>query len=262
VTFPAPLPRGLAALIEGYRTTRDTVGESGGLIHRLDAPGRPTLFLKQGEGRVATDIADEYARWRWLQRYLPAPPLIAFVEEAGGAWLLSAALSGTPAHGWIAANPARRADAVRRMARYLRRLHALATDTCPFNAALPIRLAAARANIDAGLVPEDEFDDARAGWSAERVWNHLHELLPIDAQPVVTHGDYSLDNIFLDEAGDVTGVIDLGRLGVADRYQDLAILLNCLNEFDVALGPVLFDAYGEAPDARRTEVHLLLDELF
>lgn len=260
--FSVPLPKGIAALIDGYRATRDAIGESGAVIHRLDAPGIPSLYLKQGSGQFATDIADEHARLRWLQGRLPVPRLIAFAEEEGKAWLLSEGLPGTAAYAWLEGNPGRRAEAVAGMARFLRRLHALPAAHCPFDASLAVRLVAARANIDAGRVPEDEFDDARAGWSAEQVWDALQALLPIEGDPVVTHGDYSLDNIFLDEAGEVTGVIDLGRLGVADRYQDLAILLNCLGEFDAGLGAVLFEAYGETPDPRRIEAHLLLDELF
>lgn len=257
-----PLPHGWAERLAAYRARRDTIGESGSVIYRLDSPGRPSLFLKQGAGTVADDIADEYARLRWLQGRLPVPRLVAYADETGSAWLLSEALSGTPAYAWLGAETARRGAAIVGFARFLRRLHALPIATCPFNAALPLRLAAARCNIDAGRVAEDEFDYARAGWTAERVWDRLHALLPVGADPVVTHGDFSLDNIFLDAAGEVIGVIDVGRLGTADRYQDLAILLNCLDEFDPALGRLLFEAYGEPPDPRRIELHLLLDELF
>lgn len=256
------LPKGWGERLRGSAAIRDTIGQSGGVIHRLEAPGGAARYLKQGSGPIAQDIADEYARLRWLQGRLPVPRLIAFAEEADHAWLLTDAIPGTAAYAWLEAHPKRRAAAVAGIARFLRRLHALPVETCPFNAALPLRLAAARANIDAGRIDEDEFDEARAGWSAEQVWDRLHALLPIEAEPVVTHGDYSLDNIFLDEAGEVTGVIDLGRLGVADRCQDLAILLNCLGEFDSALGAVLFETYGTARDDRRIEVHLLLDELF
>ncbi|MBX9796319.1 APH(3') family aminoglycoside O-phosphotransferase [Sphingomonas sp.] len=260
--FPAPLPADWPTRLAGYAATRDSIGESGAIIHRLAAPGRPTLYLKQGSGTVARDIADEYARLRWLQGRLPVARLVAFAEEGGTAWLLTEALAGQAAYAWLEAHPERRAEAVAGLARFLRRLHALPAETCPFNAALPLRLAAARARIDAGLVETEEFDEVRAGWSAEQVWDRLHALFPVEAAPVVTHGDYSLDNIFLDDSGAVTGIIDVGRLGVADRHQDLAILLNCLGEFDAALAPALFAAYGTTPDPRLIELHLLLDELF
>lgn len=60
-----------------------------------------------------------------------------------------------------------------------------------------------------------------------------------------------------------SGCIDVGRLGVAGRYQDLAILWNGLREFDGALGARLFARYGiGVPDERRLRFHLTLDECF
>ena len=87
-------------------------------------------------------------------------------------------------------------------------------------------------------------------------------LLPFESQRVVTRGDYSLDNILLDD-GVVTGCIDLGRLGAADPYQDLAIIGKNLEEFGSELQDLLFRAYGiEHPDSRRIQFHLCLDEFF
>ena len=91
----------------------------------------------------------------------------------------------------------------------------------------------------------------------------LGESLPADGLRVVSHGDFSLDNLLMSAEGEVTGVIDVGRAGIADRYRDLAILANCLDDFGPALSEVFFSAYGIAtPDARKLEFHLLLDECF
>jgi aminoglycoside 3'-phosphotransferase-1 len=61
----------------------------------------------------------------------------------------------------------------------------------------------------------------------------------------------------------VVGCIDVGRGGIADRYQDLAILWNCLGEFDGELQARLFQRYGIAePDRRKLAFHLMLDEMF
>lgn len=46
------------------------------------------------------------------------------------------------------------------------------------------------------------------------------------ADTVVCHGDLCLPDIILDpQTLDVSGFVDLGRLGLADRYADLALLL-------------------------------------
>ena len=256
------LPSSLAEIVAGYRATPNLVGESGGVIHQLDAVGRPTLFLKQGGGRVATDIADEYARLRWLQGRWQVPALSSYAETEAGAWLLTTALPGRAAHGWLENHPDRRETAMRSIAKFLRQMHAEPTATCPFNASLDLRSADAAANAAAGRVDLDELDPEREGWSAEQLWDHFQRLLPIEADRVVTHGDFSLDNIFLDEDGAVTGCLDLGRVGVADRYQDLAILWNCLREFDPGLAEAMFEAYGVAPDRAKIELHLLFDEFF
>lgn len=90
----------------------------------------------------------------------------------------------------------------------------------------------------------------------------MHRLLPLAPDPVVTHGDFSLDNLLIVE-GKVVGCIDVGRAGIADRYQDLAVLWNCLEEFEPSLQERLVAQYGIAdPDRRKLQFHLLLDELF
>ncbi|WP_066650663.1 MULTISPECIES: APH(3') family aminoglycoside O-phosphotransferase [Sphingomonas] len=256
------LPSSLAEIVAGYRANPSLVGESGAVIHQLDAVGRPVLFLKQGGSRVATDIVDEYARLRWLQGRWQVSAIVGYAETEAGAWLLTTALPGRAAYGWLEDHPDRRETAMRSIAAFLRLMHAEPIATCPFDASLDLRSADAAANVVAGRVDLDDLDPEREGWSAEQLWDHFQRLLLLDADPVVTHGDFSLDNIFLDDDGTVTGCLDVGRVGVADRYQDLAILWNSLREFDLGLAEAMFEAYGVAPDREKIELHLLFDEFF
>ena len=141
---------------------------------------------------------------------------------------------------------------------FLRRLHAIPVEACPFSGDHAHRLAIARARIDAGLVDVDDFDEERRGWTAEAVWNELNDLLPLAPDPVVAHGDFSLDNLIV-EGHAVVGCIDVGRTGIADRYQDLAILWNCLHEFGPALQARLLRQYGfSSPDRRTLQFHLTI----
>lgn len=257
------VPASLAPAVVGYRWARDRVGESGATIHRLHGkPGAPELFLKQGRGATADDITDEVTRLRWLAARLPVPAVIQFVRTPDEAWLLMTAMPGKTAAQLMVANSDDRPAIVDALASFLRRLHAIPVEQCPFRGDHAYRLAQARERIDAGLVDEDDFDAEREGWTAEQVWDALQRLLPMASDRVVTHGDFSLDNLLMLD-GEVVGCIDAGRLGVADRYQDLAILWNGLGAFDAPLRDRFLASYGVAELAHdRLDFHLMLDELF
>lgn len=197
VRAPA-VPAGLAAAVSGRTWFRDSVGESGCAVHRLAGEGGSDLYLKSGSGPQLDDLVDEMVRLRWLAAHLPVPPLHGFVLERDSGWMLTARLPGRTAYQILEDDPA--------MA------PALAVSLAHF-----LRLAAARDRVDAGLVDETDFGDARIGMSAEQVWAEMMAGRPPTFDRVVTHGDFSLDNLLVVE-GTVTGCIDLGRVGIADRW--------------------------------------------
>lgn len=258
-----PLPAYLSAPLAGYRWARDNVGESGAEVYRLHGKiGAPDLFLKHGKDAVASELADEMVRLRWLAKHIPAPVVEGFFATQNEAWLLMTALPGQTAYQLLEAQPENRAQFVDRLAAFLRRFHSIPVRDCPFNSDHTYRLARSRERIDAGLVEEDDFDQEREGWTAEQVWDAMQDLLPVPSDLVVTHGDFSLDNILMVD-GDVVGCIDAGRVGIADRYQDLAILWNCLGEFGTSLQDRLLERYGiPQVDERKLCFHLMLDEMF
>lgn len=249
--------------LEGYEWRRDMVGESGGAVYRLHhKAGGPDLFLKHGKDAVADDITDEMARLRWLGAYLPVPACVRFTRSADEASLLMTALPGKTAYQVMEQFPAQRMAVVAAIAKFLRSIHAIPASACPFTSHYEYRLARARERLDAKLVDEGDFDDARAGWTGEQVWTALQALLPLAPDPVVTHGDYSLDNILICD-GEVAGCIDVGRAGIADRYQDIAIAWNCLEEFGASLQEEFLRKYGIPHfDREKLNFHLMLDEFF
>lgn len=259
----APVPAGMSAALEGYAWARNTVGESGGVVYHLHGkPGTPDLFLKYGKDAFAGDLIDEMVRLRWLGDYVPTPAITQFAATADEAWLLMTALPGATAYQMLEDDPDGRMAVVDALAAFLRRLHAIPVSACPFNSDHGYRLRLARQRIDAGLVDEEDFDEEREGWTAEQVWKAMQDLLPFVPDPVVTHGDFSLDNLLMVD-GDVVGCIDAGRVGIADRYQDIAILWNCLGEFDASLQDRFLAQYGvPEPDEGKLRFHLMLDELF
>ncbi|AWV07369.1 hypothetical protein C9I47_1673 [Lysobacter maris] len=160
------------------------------------------------------------------------------------------------------ARPDIRDAVVDAIAAFLRRLHAIPVAECPFDSDRAYRLIQARKRIDTGRVDVDDFDDEREGWTVEQVWKTMLDLPPFEPDPVVTHGDFTLDNLLIRE-GEVTGCIDTGRLGVADRYQDLAILWNGLGHFGPLLQARFLQQYGIAEmNWDKLRFHLMLDEFF
>jgi streptomycin 3"-kinase len=91
-------------------------------------------------------------------------------------------------------------------------------------------------------------------------------LEPEAADRVVCHGDLCLPNILLDpETLEVSGFVDLGRLGVADRHADLSLLLASAQDTWPGEAQHLRDQlpplYGSPVDADRLRFHLFLDPL-
>lgn len=260
---PPALPGWLATELEGYRWLRNTVGEAGAAVYRLHGKAAaPDLYCKHGTGDAAQDIIDEMTRLRWLIGRIAVPEVTHFLATADAAWLVTTALPGQTAYALLEAELASREGIVDALARFLRQIHAIDVHSCPFASDHLRRLPLARLRVAAGLVDEDDFDDARSGWTAAQVLSALEGLLPLAPDPVVTHGDFSLDNLLMRD-GEVVGCIDTGRAGVADRYQDLAIMWNCLEEFGESAQSRFLEAYGEGqPDQVKLQFHLLLDELF
>lgn len=247
----------------GYKWARDNVGQSGATIYRLyGKPDAPELFLKHGKGSVANDVTDEMVRLNWLTEFMPLPTIKHFIRTPDDAWLLTTAIPGKTAFQVLEEYPDSGENIVDALAVFLHRLHSIPVCNCPFNSDRVFRLAQAQSRMNNGLVDASDFDDERNGWPVEQVWKEMHKLLPFSPDSVVTHGDFSLDNLIFDE-GKLIGCIDVGRVGIADRYQDLAILWNCLGEFSPSLQKRLFQKYGiDNPDMNKLQFHLMLDEFF
>jgi kanamycin kinase len=149
------------------------------------------------------------------------------------AWLHTRGLPGLSAvhPRWLAAPRV----AVRAIGAGLRTLHdSLPVRSCPFDWSAPARLHQ--------LTPA-----ARA---------RLGDPPPID-RPVVCHGDACSPNTLIDDRGRCCGHVDLGDLGVADRWADLAVATLSLgwNYPGRRWEAEFFAAYGVEPDAARIDYY-------
>ena len=245
--------------LRGYRWCEALEGCSEAKVFRLDAPGQPTLYLKTEPAAPLAELPGEAERLRWLAAAgVPCAPVLAWIEEAGHYWML---LKGLPGRNLEDADMAPAAK-VGLMAAALRRMHALDIGGCPFDHRAALRIGQAYARLQAGLVDEDDLDDVHRGLAPGDLFARLQAQAPAHEEVVVTHGDACLPNLIV-QGGDITGWIDCGRLGVADRWQDLALATRDVKQ---VLGPgwvaPFLRAYGAQPDPDRTAFYRLLDEFY
>ncbi|QWF80324.1 APH(3') family aminoglycoside O-phosphotransferase [Amycolatopsis sp. CA-230715] len=248
-----------------------TVGKSGAGVWRLD--GSPPLYAKAAPRSehpdAGFDVAGEADRLDWLGAHgIPAAHVVDTGEKDGVAWLVSTAVPGrTAAEDWASGEREAVVDAV---ADFTRVLHALPVADCPFDRSLAVTVPHARYAAENGLVDLEDLDDERSGWSAARLVTELDGALPGVEESVVCHGDLCLPNVLLDPSTfEVTGLIDVGRLGVADRYADLALITRSLRagdlnpQFGARFADRFLARYGEVPvDTTRLDFYRLLDEFF
>lgn len=234
------------------------IGESDTSVYR-----RGNTFAKCCGPAGIADLAAERDRITWLAgTELPGATVLDWIEpSSGGARLVTSAVPGVPGD---SLPPASHDRAMRRLGKTLRELHSL-TD-CPFERPLAEVIASATDVVRRGAVnPEYLIDEWRRLQPTELLDQVVAERPYIESllEPVVCHGDACLPNVFFDpETLEVTGLIDLGRLGVADRYSDLALTtIQLHDEWSADPAPFL-EAYDVPdPDPRRLHFFRLLDPL-
>ncbi len=169
-------------------------------------------FVKVYPHDHAALLVSEEERLRWAVDYHPVPRVLS----SGSGWLHTAALPGRSAvdpH-WVA----RPRTATRAIGEGLRYLH--------------------------DSMPVENFPFGAPSW------------VPADAPPadllVVCHGDACAPNTLVGDDAQCSGHVDLGDVGVADRWADLAVASMSLEwNFEPGLEAELFDAYGIDADDER-----------
>lgn len=233
--------------------------ELGGLTFEVGTEtGR--WFVKWAPTGRGLDLQRELPRLRWAGRFTPVPRVLDHGTDATGEWLVTAGLPGDNAVSdrWKA-DPR---TAVTAIGRGLRSLHdRLPVDTCPFPWRAEERVATVRWLAARGELDPTSWHSEHSALTREEALARLADVPEIDSL-VVCHGDACAPNTLLAEDGTWSGHVDLGSLGRADRWADLAIATWSL---DWNYGPgwerVLLDAYGIDPDPRRTAYYRLLWDL-
>ncbi|MES2723470.1 MAG: aminoglycoside 3'-phosphotransferase, partial [Pseudomonadota bacterium] len=194
-------------------------GQSGDLVARCgDAFVKAT---QRSHAWNAPALEREAEVLRWLAGRAPVPGVLWFGQVDDDLALVMEAAPGTAvSHVGEAEAEAALVATIATLAA----LHTAPVTDCPFDLRLSIKLAEAHARVADGVVDETDFDVERMGLTAQQAWDQLTAMIPATEELVLAHGDASLPNFIWNGGAQVT-LIDVGRFGIADRYQDLSLFL-------------------------------------
>lgn len=253
------VPAAVQALAAGRPVALVWRNELGGLTCTMGT-GSERQFVKWVPAGCSINLDEEVARLSWAAPFTPVPRVVAEGSDAAGTWIVTAALSGANAVSsrWKA-DPE---TAVAAIGRGLRALHdALPVARCPFSWSAEGRIADARRRVALGALEPRSWHQVHRSLDIEQALQILADPPAVD-QVVVCHGDACAPNTLLSADGHWAGHVDLGTLGIADRWADLAVA-TWSTEWNYGPGweAQLLNAYGIEPDPERTRYYRLLWDL-
>ncbi|SDQ15783.1 aminoglycoside 3'-phosphotransferase [Quadrisphaera sp. DSM 44207] len=255
----APVPGAVRALAGGQPLRLVWLHHAGGRTWQVGT-GPRRRFAKWAPAGGPVDLAREAVRLAWAVAWTPVPRVLGSGADAHGSWLLTAGLPGRSA-----ADPRWAGDpavAVPAVGAALRALHdALPVPGCPFSWSVADRMADARRRSSLRLVDPAQWQAEHRSLTVPAALALAADVPDVD-RLVVCHGDAAVPNTLLDEHGRWTGHVDLGLLGTADRWADLAVA-TWSSRWTHGPGweERLLEAYGVEPDPDRTRYYRLLWDL-
>ena len=246
------IPENIRHYIEGKEFVCDKIGRSGSGVYIFD-----DMVLKIED--MNAGIFAMISVMCTLEGRLPLPHMIYHGVCEGKSYLLMERVKGVMSCDEFYLE--HREMLLPVLSDALHQLWAIDVRDCPRKRDLDTELDEARARVEAGLVNIDEYEPETFG---EGGFKGPYELLmwleankPEKEELVVSHGDLCLPNIFIN--GDkLSGLIDTGDMGVADKWRDISLLYRSLkHNFDGTFGgkvyadfdpDCLFDCIGVKKD--------------
>lgn len=259
------LPEELKRMLEGQTYTMDDIGMSESQV--LIFEDKVLKIRPQTE-----ETESECVMLTWLDGKLPVPKLLFHACENGIDYLLMSKI-----HGKMSCDEAymeNPRELVSLLAKALKLLWQVDISDCPMTWDVKRKLPITEQNVTMGLVDMDNVEPETFGENGFKNPQELLEWLianqPKEEQTLV-HGDFCLPNIFLKD-NEVAGYIDIGRMGIGDKWQDIALCYRSLKHnfggkytqkiYEDFNPDILFEELGIEPDWEKINYFILLDELW
>ncbi len=259
------LPSKIKSLIDNKTFTVDEIGMSGNQVLIFE-----DMVLKIENSSEA--VSEQVQIMQWLEGKLPVPRVLAHEEFHGKSYLLMSKIDGEMScDTYYLEYPHILLEA---LAYGLKMLWEIDITDCPCKQDLDVVLKEAHMRVLNNLVDVDNVEPTTFGEGGFESPRHLLKWLESNRptfEPVFSHGDFCLPNIFL-KNGQIEGFIDLGNAGIGDKWNDIALCYRSLrHNFDGTYGgkvyedfnpDMLFEKLGIEPDWEKINYYILLDELF
>ena len=259
------LPSNIEKLLEGKDYKLDSIGKSDSQVMIFDDSVLKIV-------KYSSDNEEKIQVLRWAEGKLPVPKVIAFEEDEDFQYLLMSKVpGGMSCDDYYMSHPDKLMPL---LAEATKMVHSVDISGCQRDCGLDALLKEAHFRVENNLV---DTSDAEPETYGEDGFKNPEELLiwlennRPEYEPTLVHGDFCLPNIFFDKDR-VSGFIDIGGMGVGDKWQDIALCYRSLahNANGVYGGKVYsgidsksyFDFLGIEPDWDKIRYYILLDELF
>jgi kanamycin kinase/aminoglycoside 3'-phosphotransferase-3 len=141
-------------------------------------------------------------------------------------------------------------------------LHAVDIWDCPFDCTLKNTLSFLGERVKNNQVNMSNWKESTEFNTPKELYDYLLENQPKE-ELIFSHGDYCLPNAFFDN-GNITGFIDLGNAGIADKWEDIA---SCIRSLELNLKSkdytnMFLECLNIKPDYEKISYYSLLNELY
>lgn len=210
------LTKYLEEFIDGTKIKEISIGCSNTNVYKIDKNNK-TYFLKVG---AKPSLTKEYAALIWLDGKLPVPKCMYFCNDGKNEYLLTTKMSGEMSCSDL--NLHNPKQTVKLLAKAIKQLQNVDILECPFRCDLTYKLGLAEYNVKNNLIKDKPVSEiGKKLKKYDKILDYLKNNQSKE-ELVFSHGDTSLPNIFFNN-NQVSGFIDVGECGVADKWFDIAI---------------------------------------
>ncbi len=252
-----PIPDSIKDIIGKRDYVKDTIGMSDSEVICFD--DMVLKIEKEGE-----ESDNEHRILQWLQGKIPVPEIIVSEKKNGFSYLLMTRIYGVMAcDEFYLQHPK---ELIHLLVEGLKIIWTVDISNCPYNNDLDNKLRLAEYRVKNNLCTDDVEPDTYGenGFKdSKELFNWLASNKP-EERLVFSHGDYCLPNVFIKNGG-ISGFIDLGRAGTADKWQDIALCVRSIeHNFGMNKGYIkqFFEELNIEPNWEKVRYYILLDELF